>query len=388
MSRYHSYLNSAAAILRPYKGEEPFAAYLKKFFAANKKYGSKDRKQIADLCYSYWRLGGTLKELSVEERILAAVFICHSDRQEIIEHLKPEWSTATTLPLREKFNLLGAGFKPGEIFPWLNDVSAEIDKENFAASFLVQPDLFLRVRPGKENTVREKLSTAGIQFTALSPTCLALPNTSQVDSVIELNKEAVVQDYSSQRIAEFLVTLNALPDLRVWDCCAASGGKSILAADILGKIKLTVSDIRSSILVNLEKRLAAAGINHYESFVADLSRELPGDTTGLYDLVIADVPCSGSGTWSRTPEQLSFYKTATTDDYAALQKKICTTVMARLKRGGYFLYITCSVFTKENEEAIEFLQKKFHLRLLKMELLKGYELKADSMFAVLLQLPL
>ena len=60
--------------------------------------------------------------------------------------------------------------------------------------------------------------------------------------------------------------------LAVWDCCAASGGKSILLTDILKqKIELTVSDIRETILKNLHQRFKSAGIINYESFVTDLS---------------------------------------------------------------------------------------------------------------------
>jgi 16S rRNA (cytosine967-C5)-methyltransferase len=59
-----------------------------------------------------------------------------------------------------------------------------------------------------------------------------------------------------------------------------------------------------------------------------------------------------------------------------------------LEPGGYLLYITCSVFKKENEEAVNFVKEKFHLQLVKMELQKGYDKKADTMFAALLQKPL
>jgi 16S rRNA (cytosine967-C5)-methyltransferase len=232
------------------------------------------------------------------------------------------------------------------------------------------------------------LKAAALNYKELSDTCLSLPNTSRVDELINLDKEAVVQDHSSQRIAEFLELLKGKTGIKIWDCCAASGGKSILAKDVLGDIKLTVSDIRDSILINLKKRFAEAGISSYHSFVTDLSKPLPKNATGQYDLIIADVPCSGSGTWSRTPEQLHFYSSSKTTGYAALQKKIATTVMSQLKPGGYLLYITCSVFKQENEEAVSFLKEKFHLQVVKMEFLKGYELKADSMFAALLQLPL
>ena len=63
-----------------------------------------------------------------------------------------------------------------------------------------------------------------------------------------------------------------------------------------------------------------------------------------------------------------------------MQQKIIANTVPQLQQGGIFIYITCSVFKKENEDMVDFLKVKFHLQLLQMELLKGYDKKADSMF--------
>jgi len=191
----------------------------------------------------------------------------------------------------------------------------------------------------------------------------------------------LIQDLNSQHVLDHLRSMPHEEKITTWDCCAASGGKSILANDLLnGNIELTVSDIRESILSNLKKRFNTAGIKNYKSFITDLTvagSQLP---TSNCQLIICDAPCTGSGTWSRTPEQLYFFDPTMIDVYAERQKKIVSNAIGALQKNGLFFYITCSVFKKENEGIVEFIKEKFHLQLLQMENIRGYEMKADSMF--------
>jgi 16S rRNA (cytosine967-C5)-methyltransferase len=399
--KYFSHLNTAVQLLQQYNGTQPFGSFIKQFFSQHKKYGSKDRKNISHLCYAFFRLGKGLPQLPVEERILTALFLCSNEPNELLQHLKPEWNEQTHLSLEDKLQLTGQPFALNELFPWENELSTGIDYSPFCSSFLTQPDLFLRIRPGKEATVKGKLQQAGITFQEISHSCLALPNASKVDTVIEIDKEAVIQDYSSQRIGELMEGIRsslerpstALGDaktapstpLRAWDACAASGGKSILAFDIFKKIDLTVSDVRQSILFNLEKRFATAGIKNYHSFVGDLSSSIFNIRNSLFDIIITDVPCSGSGTWSRTPEQLYYFDPQQIDKYSALQKKIVGNAIPYLKPGGFLLYCTCSVFKKENEEVVEFIQQQHSLQLKQSALMTGYTMKADTLFGAVFQ---
>lgn len=391
MGRFHSYLNSALQILGLYKGDEPFASFLKKFFATDKKYGSKDRKYIGQLCYCWFRTGKMFAGKPTTENILAALFLCSKEENEILENLEPGWNPKVFLPLDEKCLVPGIPCSIPDIFPFKDELSDGIPHSQYCASMLVQPDLYLRIRPGMKEKVMQKLDATGCSFSLAGENCMVLPNATKVEDIIELNKEAVVQDYSSQRVGEFLqLVRRGMPGklpIDVWDCCAASGGKSILAKDILGDINLTVSDVRESIIINLRQRFKAAVITGYKAVQADLTAEHIVDhiITNQQSVIIADVPCTGSGTWSRTPEQLYYFKEDKTAEYAALQRKIVTNVIPSLAPGGYLLYITCSVFKKENEEMVAYIKEKFPLQLVKMELLKGYDKKADTMFAALLQ---
>ncbi|MBO9618555.1 MAG: Fmu (Sun) domain protein [Niabella sp.] len=361
-------------MLRKYKGAEPLAYFLKHYFAAHKKMGSKDRKQITHLCYCYFRLGKAFTDLSLEQQVLLGLKMSDKDPG-------PEW------------NAIIAEYKvsddvPPGIFPWKDKLSTVIDAAALERSFLIQPDLFLRIRPGGEASVVKKLAEASIAFQKEGD-ALRLANTVKIDAVLSVNKEVVVQDLSSQEINFFLKRFkseisNQKSEIRVWDCCAASGGKSILAVDALGTIDLTVSDIRASIIANLKERFREAGIDHYRAFIGDVAKQNEQLKNTRFDLVITDVPCTGSGTWSRTPEQLFYFDPKQIAVYTKLQRSILKNSVHHVKQSGYLLYITCSVFKAENEEQVAFLKEQ-GFEVVEQQVLTGYDKKADTLFGALLR---
>lgn len=386
MSRFQSYLNTAYFIISNYRGNLPLAQFLKNYFSQHKKYGSRDRKQIAHACYCYYRLGNSLKSLRNEERLKAALFLCNGNAGEWSYLFNEDWITNWSYDLLKKIQFLTTkepSFKADEIFPFNDELSSSINVNDFNLSHLIQPDLFVRIRPAHTQQVIQKLQVNSISFKKTNEHCITLPNSSGINAILSLNEEAVIQDYSSQRISEFLSAINPQPSTSIWDCCAGSGGKSILAYDVLGSdIKLTATDIRPSVIHNLHKRFNEAGIKHYSALDADITSNIQLPTSN-FNIIICDAPCTGSGTWGRTPEQLSFFTKNNIEYYAQKQIAIVSKAIPHLKPGGYFLYITCSVFKKENEDIAEFIKEKFHLQLIKMEYLKGYELKADTLFAAL-----
>jgi 16S rRNA (cytosine967-C5)-methyltransferase len=274
-----------------------------------------------------------------------------------------------------------------DFFAFENELGDTIDKKKFAVSFLEQPLFFLRIRPGKETVVLEKLTNNKIDFEEITTSCIALQQGFKTAAYFIVNKEIVVQDRSSQQVFSYLQRQNVFlkKDIAVWDCCAASGGKSILLYDMLhGHVQLHASDMRTNILNNLRSRFKEASIKKYEAFTADL---LQGDALKIkdkFDLIICDAPCSGSGTWARTPEQLAFFTTEKIAEYAAMQLKIATAAIKYLANKGLFFYITCSVFKNENEAVVLQLKERFNLQILLMEYLMGYETKADTMFVAVL----
>jgi 16S rRNA (cytosine967-C5)-methyltransferase len=380
------YIQTAEKIIINYDGNLPLHHHLKQFFAADKKYGSKDRKQISHACYCFYRLGKALAGEAIIAKIKAGIFLCDTWPGKWEAAYDNKWLQHWDIDLTKRVEFIKKkySFTVEDIFPFADHLSSDLDKAAFITSHLIQPDLYLRIRPGKHSKVESILSSASIQYDKCGDDCIALPNATKVNKLLQLNKDVVVQDLSSQRIAEFLSSANShLPTIKIWDCCAASGGKSILAVDVLKNVDLTVSDVRASIIQNLKKRLVEAGIKNYKSFIADLTTSTFNIQHLAYDLIIFDAPCSGSGTWSRTPEQLTSFTEEKISYYSNLQRQILKNITSAVFPNRYLLYITCSVFKEENEDVVEFIKANSSLQLQRMELLEGYDKKADTMFAAL-----
>lgn len=394
--KYFSHLNTAAKIINEYDGELPFHIFLKEFFRKDKKYGSKDRKNISHLCYCCFRTGRSLLNLPVEERIIAGLFLCSTKANELLENLAPEWNANAESAVERKWSLICGKLNITDhnysiadtLFPVSPAaLSDELNKKEFVLSHLRQPDLFIRIRPGNHERVIAGLSMSGLQYEFIAPHTIRIPNGTKIEELFEIDKEIVIQDYSSQNVYRFMETVaeESAGFNNIWDCCTGSGGKSILAHDILPDLFITVSDVRGSILQNLRKRFEKAGIKKYRSFILDLSVPSSDIKVSPADLLMADVPCTGSGTWSRTPEQLLYFNAEEIKRYNELQKKIVTHAIPHISKTGYFLYITCSVFKKENEDMVTFIEEKSGMNLIRKELLMGYNQKADTLFAALLK---
>jgi len=191
-------------------------------------------------------------------------------------------------------------------------------------------------------------------------------------------KDYVIQDLSSQYTGNYFSPTSSQ---KWWDCCAASGGKSIMLLDKNSKVALTVSDIRESILKNLHERMQLYGFgNHYVSFMADVASDVSNVIKGTFDGIICDIPCTGSGTWARSPEQYYFFTEEKLQQFILLQQAILTNIIQYLKPGGSLFYITCSVIENENEMLLSNILKVREIQILRSEMINKTKEGGDCMY--------
>lgn len=165
-----------------------------------------------------------------------------------------------------------------------------------------------------------------------------------------------------------------------WDACAGAGGKSLMMAAYEPTLKLFCTDARETVLKNLEHRFEKAGIKKYSTKAIDLITGPKPRIKEVFDGIVADVPCSGSGTWSRTPEWLTNFDSKFLEKFKTLQQQIVSTVINFLPDNKPFVYITCSVFKEENENNTAWIAENLPLKLQTQCYIEGSSKGADTMF--------
>lgn len=388
---FHAYLSNASLLLENYKQQEPFAVYLKNFFKRNKKFGSRDRKVIGDLCYGFWRMGNSVTALSITEAIVAGFFMTHQEDNGLLEAQNPILVAKLKASPEEKLQFLSTCFPAldaNQIFPALSELSPAIEHDAWVMKHFNMPAVFLRIRPGRKKIVQQKLDQSEILCELIGERTIRLEKNAALDAVLSLDKDCVVQDIASQQSGDILEFIPHSVG-SFWDACAASGGKSLLVHDRFPGSSIYVSDLREDVLDELNMRFSRAGLAAKQVFCNDLTNPLSAQVIRSVlpeegvDLIIADVPCTGSGTWSRSPEWLTLFDVDDISVYSRLQRKIMDQLCKQVKPGKSLLYITCSVYREENEGMVEYVLAKGGFDLIAQRHLNGEAYGGDHLFSAL-----
>lgn len=267
--------------------------------------------------------------------------------------------------LREKDQLLQMIAKDEQVsygFPswWIGLIRHHYPEQWQAilASANTPGPLTLRVnrRQGSREAFCQLLDQADMAYTCVGEDAVVLQ---QAVSVMQIPGFAqglcAVQDAGAQLAAQLLPLQDGL---RVLDACAAPGGKT---AHILERadVQMFALDIEPQRLARVQQNLEHLGLlsNKVRLVQADAADTDSWWDGQAFDLIMADVPCTASGIVRRHPDIKWLRQYEDIAKTATLQRQIVQALWQTLAPGGYFLYITCSIFPQEGEEQAKFMQE-------------------------------
>jgi 16S rRNA (cytosine967-C5)-methyltransferase len=243
---------------------------------------------------------------------------------------------------------------PAQAYPaWLVERWARIYGESTTSALCrsgqEQPATSVRLL---SDVVEEEIAAQGV---VLAPGTL-LSGSRRIESG-DITKTAAfregrarIQDEGSQLIAELVPRGD-----EILDCCAAPGGKTLILAERNPEASIVACDGSHQRLGNLRARLKPLG-ERVECRLADVTHL---KDENAFDVVLADVPCSGTGTIGRNPEIRHRLKPEDLHRHSERQQAILKSAMHAARPGGYVLYSTCSLEPEENEDVIDAVLSQF-----------------------------
>jgi len=209
--------------------------------------------------------------------------------------------------------------------------------------------IFLRVNTRKtsvQNAIAE-LNASGIHARphSLSPTALQVVDNPRRVQTSRLYIEGAVefQDVASQAIVDLIPLSN---NMKVLDYCAGGGGKS-LALAARADLQILCYDANPKRMQDLPDRAKRAGVK------IAIAKDKSAISPAGYDLVLCDVPCSGSGAWRRSPEAKWTLTPERLAELVRIQSEILDEASDLVNKNGMLAYATCSLIDAENRNQID-----------------------------------
>ncbi len=319
----------------------PADRIIAEYFRTRRYAGSKDRRAVRDLVYHAIRLCGPVPEsgraamlaLAGQDAGLAALF---------------DGSPHGPTPKADGEVVAKTGLAPKWLVAALR--ASELGGPEIAGLTGRAP-LDIRVNALKADRAAIDLPEAGEPLAAAQALRFA-PGT-QVEQWDAYAKGMIeVQDHGSQLIVDALPV--AAGDTII-DLCAGGGGKTLALAARLGNAaSIIAADTDKRRLGNLAPRAERAGAQIDHTLLLDPGREMRalGNWAGKADHVLVDAPCSGSGTWRRSPEARWRLDQNELKRLNALQDHVLDVGSYLVRTGGTMVFVTCSVLDAEGADRI------------------------------------
>lgn len=317
--------------------------------------GSKDRRRLTDLVWSFIRHTARLNYLYPNARLSEKLALLPTV-PEVIQNA----------PFAVNMEV------PDWLIPLIPNAESEL------SALLSLPDIVLRAN-GDRGKIANLLAQENIETspTKLSPYGLILKKRINLTASSVYKKGLVeVQDEGSQCVA--LETGICSGD-NVLDYCAGAGGKSLIFAQMMKNTgHITAHDISERSLNELKRRADRA-----EATCIQIQKSL---IPQLFDHVVVDAPCSGTGTWRRCPDARWKLTQDQLNRLVQTQIEILDKAVSFVKQGGYLSYMTCSLTRVENEsQVISFLNRHPDFIKLKQKQFSPALTGTDGLFVAVFQ---
>lgn len=183
-----------------------------------------------------------------------------------------------------------------------------------------------------------------------------------------------VQEASSMFLEEAITqTVDLNRSITALDLCAAPGGKSTLIQSLLNNESILVSNevIKSRVTVLEENLIKWGGVNRI------ITNNDPKDFRKfpeLFDLVVVDAPCSGSGLFRRDPDLIKEWSPGNVEMCSQRQQRILADILPSLKVDGVLIYSTCSYSIEEDESIADWLVSEFNMEPLALNVKEDWNI--------------
>ena len=338
--------------LRPHwRSDAGLPARIDALLGGDRRLGSRDRRLYRELIYTALRYLPWVEPLleSDPPGAVSRIAWLAADTPEVLPFRAEMSGELPPCPPGVGGKAVALGADPGELLPgWFRPECPEAFAAPLLDVLLSRPPLWLRLQTREAGSVLAEFGRLGWAWrrSPLLAGALALPPDTDVARTESYRNGAVeIQDVGSQLVLE---SAGVEPGGQWLDACAGSGGKALQLAAMLGpEGRVRARDPRHAALEELCARAARAGL-------AGRIDVGPGtDPPGGFDGVLVDAPCSGSGTWRRSPHLKWVTRPEGVRDAAQRQLSLLTKNASRVRPGGLLVYATCSLCRTENESVVE-----------------------------------
>jgi 16S rRNA (cytosine967-C5)-methyltransferase len=340
------------SLLRPHwRSDASLPARFDKMLSGDKRLGSRDRRLYRELVYTSLRYLPWIEPLLDEDpqgAVRRTAWLA-ADTPSVKPFRDEVAAGMPACPATTEQKAAVLGVDAGALSPaWLAAECPDACAAPLRDIMLSRAPLWLRLQTDRPEVVLSELDSLGMGWkrTDLAPDALELlpeTNLSRTDSYATGMVE--IQDIGSQLVLRAV----GIEEGGQWlDACAGAGGKTLqLAAMVGSRGRVTARDIRRSALEELSQRAFRSGVGSRISIGSDSGPE------GGFDGVLVDAPCTGSGTWRRSPHLKWVTSESSVAAAAQLQLNLLSENARQVRTGGTLVYATCSLCRSENEAVVE-----------------------------------